>query len=66
MHKDSRLILPIILIVTFIFIGIATLFYVRYTDKIKTVRQEKILREIKDQKQRIETIEVFEEFEGKG
>ena len=51
--KDSRLTLPIILTITLIFIGIATLFYVRYQDKVKIVKQEKLLREIKKAKKNV-------------
>ena len=46
-EQDSKLTVSIILTITLIFIGVATLFYIRYQDKQKMVERERLEQQIK-------------------
>lgn len=53
MEKDYKLTFPIILTITLIFLGIATLFYVRYLNKEKMVKRENIERQMGENQERL-------------
>ena len=68
--NDSKLTVSIILTITLIFIGIGTILYFRYQDKVRMSKQEDVLKQLEENRQRLNNKQIvpqkYEEYEGKG